>query len=422
MQSGAADKAMQTRRLAIGISALGGALAGAVMMAAFTYSQFISPPVFYALFALAGGVYGAFAGVGIRLLLPHFGLASIVRYAALVAFGFLGGCLLGFWRSEITFWAAFALPPIIGAVFGHIARRWIAEAGDFPPMTGNPGWALGAVVFSPAYFLLGLLLVLIIVPGLQSAGVTPFSILPGAAAGALGGWISGRISANNIASGLKYRAERAALKQKPQVLAAAIRADGDDVTVALGALAEQQVAAVDVLDVVDESDEAAFKQKTKTRGFDLPLPETPRQWRMVLGSGVLVFAAAAVFFSLFPTRVVQVMVTPTYPITTPIPYPTDIPSAFFMLPTPTPDPSLPQPRYSVGEQVQVLNLSPDLQEYTDFWIRGFYYADNTWIYEVATADGITFVRSEAQVAPTIARMTASPEPLPTLTPTQTERP
>lgn len=422
MQHDAAENA-QTRRLAILLTALGGALAGAVIIATFLYSQFIPPPVFYALFALGGIIYGAFAGVGIRLLLPRFSLGYIARYAMLVAFGFLGGCLIGFWRSEVIFWTALVLPPLIGAVFGHIARRWIAEAGSFPPLTGKPGWALGAVVFSPLYLLLGLLLVLVIVPRLLTVGVTPLSILPAVAAGALGGWISGRISANNIRTGLAYRDERAALQQKPQVLAAAIHADSDAAPAALGALARQQVAAAEALEVVDERDDAALKQKAKRRSLDIPLPETPRQWRMVLGSGVLVFAAAAVFFSLFPTRVVEVMVTPTYPLITPIPYPTDSPS-MLMLPTPTPpyiDPSLPQPRYSVGEQVQVFNLSPDLQGYTDFWIRGFYYADNTWIYEVATADGVTFVRSEAQIQPTVERMTASPEPLPTYTPTPMPR-
>jgi hypothetical protein len=422
MQHNAAENT-QTRRLALGLTALGGALAGALITATFLYSQFISPPVFYALFALGGGIYGVFAGMGIRLLLPRFGLGHIARYAALVSLGFLGGCLIGFARSEIIFWTALALPPLIGAIFGHIARRWIAKAGDFPPIIGKPGWALGAVVFSPLYLLLGFLLMLVIVPRLLTVGVTPLSILPAVAAGALGGWISGRISANNIGAGLAYRAERSALQQKPQVLAAAIHTDSDAVPAALGTLAQQQVAAAEPLEVVDERDEVALKQKTKTRSLDIPLPETPRQWRMVLGSGVLVFAAAAVFFSLFPTRVVEVMVTPTYPLVTPLPYPTDIPS-MMMLPTPTPphiDPSLPLPRYSVGEQVQVLNLSPDLQGYTDFWIRGFYYADNTWIYEVTTADGVIFVRSEAQIQPTIERMTASPEPLPTYTATPMPR-
>ena len=147
MQDGAAIPTLQTRRLAMSLTALGGAIAGAILSTTFSYSGLVSPPIFYALFGLGGVIYGALACVGIRLQLPTFGWAKIARHAGLVGVGFLGGCLLAFSSSAFIFWAAFILPPLIGALLGHLARRWIAEAGNIPLVTGKPGWALGALVY-----------------------------------------------------------------------------------------------------------------------------------------------------------------------------------------------------------------------------------------------------------------------------------
>jgi hypothetical protein len=92
--------------------------------------------------------------------------------------------------------------------------------------------------------------------------------------------------------------------------------------VPLGELAQSQTAAApQPLDILPDPDEKP-KGKPKARPrLDVPLPETPRQWRMVGLASVLVFLSAAVFFFIFPVRTVTVML-PTatqQPFVTPVP-------------------------------------------------------------------------------------------------------
>jgi hypothetical protein len=83
----------------------------------------------------------------------------------------------------------------------------------------------------------------------------------------------------------------------------------------------------------------------------------------------------------------------------------------FVPPSPTWDanaatpPGVLAPRFSVNQQVRVLNLDPSLQPYTDFWVNDYYLSGYTWIYELRTSDGVVFVRTEDQVLP-------YPEPTP----------
>lgn len=476
----------QTRRLAIGLHALGGAIAGAVIIGAIENYNSIIPAALCALFGLGGAAFGIFAGAGIRLQLPAFGWTDVVRHAVLAGAGFAGGYLIAFANPSRIGVGVLILPIIIGALMGSFARRWIAKAGNFPSKRAKLGWAWGALIFMPSYLLLGLVLSLFVQSTFGNNYLfgefsTLISVSAGALAGALGGWMSGWITVKNIVSGLGYRAERATLKQKQQVLAAAIR-DDNNPPAQLGTLVQQQATPIDTLQVVDEDNDAALKQKAKARVLDIPLPETPRQWRMVLGVGVLVFAVAAIFFSLFPTRVVEVLVTPTYPPPTEVLYPTglndfylnfDWATPFIAMGSLTPLPpsvgvitrGTPvyilqshqtqfgdllytvedrngnfahgwiwqiEPTYFPIEPYIHPSLPPPLYSIgqqirtvsSEFLVDSFFWTGETWMYDLLGEDGEILSLGEQEITPMLSVLTPTPFPTraPTTTPVKTPQP
>jgi hypothetical protein len=209
MRDNGANTNIQTQRLAIGLHALGGAVAGATLSTTFFYSTpSVSPPVFYTLFGLGGVIYGALAGVGIRLLLPAFSWNNVLRHATLVSAGFMGGCIICFAIPNILIVTVFVLPPLMALLLGYFARRWIADVGDFPRGAGKLGWTLGALVYTPVFYLLTFALMSpLAVRNLADGEITPVFTIGGALAGALGGWISGWITTANIQAGLKSRTD-----------------------------------------------------------------------------------------------------------------------------------------------------------------------------------------------------------------------
>ena len=150
--------------------------------------------------------------------------------------------------------------------------------------------------------------------------------------------------------------------------------------------------------------DAEIKRKRKAKPILLPAPRSARDWRMVVLAGLLVFGLAGVFFWFFPIRRVEVVMP--QPTAAPFPYPTP-PQLDLMQPPPTPvyDPA---PRFSNGQAVQVLNLTPDVAGYVLWWVLRAQWlpVEQEWIYEVATIDGITLMRAEDQLV-------AYPYPTPT---------
>ncbi|MCC6617159.1 MAG: hypothetical protein IT320_27040 [Anaerolineae bacterium] len=168
--------------------------------------------------------------------------------------------------------------------------------------------------------------------------------------------------------------------------------------------------------------EAEIQGKPKVkRGIDIPVPETPRQWRMVTLAGLLVFVQVAAFFLIFPVRTVTVFVTPL-PNPTVVPYPTppmvSLQGTQMIFPPPTqPLPDVdPPPLYFIGQKVLVANLSPDIANYVDWWVSRYQWLpeEREWIYEVVTFNNITIMRAEDQLAP-LPMPPALPMPSPTPT-------
>ncbi|MBE0690473.1 MAG: hypothetical protein IH587_10180 [Anaerolineae bacterium] len=183
------------------------------------------------------------------------------------------------------------------------------------------------------------------------------------------------------------------------------------------------------LEVVSAPDEKLKGKLKAKRRVDIPVPETPRQWRMVALAGLLVFGLAAAFFTIFPVRTVTVLVTPQAlagPPFAPYPTPPIPPQGTQMLfPPPTqPLPNLdPQPLYYIGQKVQVANLTPDVANYVDWWVSRYQWLpdEREWIYEVVTFENISIWRAEDQLAP-LGTPTRVPTSTPTYTPTIPIRP
>jgi len=177
------------------------------------------------------------------------------------------------------------------------------------------------------------------------------------------------------------------------------------------------------LEVVSAPEET-IKGKPKRR-IDIPVPETPRQWRMVTLAGLIVFVLVAAFFLIVPVRTVTVFVTPP-PIPTMASFPTaTIPLLGTQMIFPPSTQALPdtepQPLYFIGQKVQVANLTPDIANYSDWWVSGYRWLpeEGEWIYEVVTFNNITILRAENQLAPV---PTPSPLAPPSATPTIPIRP
>jgi hypothetical protein len=270
---------------------IGGALAGAVVSLTFFNAGLIVPAVFYGLFALAGALYGVFAGLGIHRQIAAFDSDRIVGYTLLVATGFTGIAIAAFTLHQIgllnIFVSAFVLPPIAGIVCGRIARSMIASAAHNHPMHTQPGWMWAAAVYSPSFFIASVLI------GALVASVTTLEAynlvvsIPGALAGAFGGLISGALTAARIDSALGY----AQGPRSPQTISAGAHGS---------------------LEIVPD---AEVKAKSALK-LDLPLPETPRQWRMVGLAALIVFLGAGGLYSIFPNLDLGldpvVQITPTY--------------------------------------------------------------------------------------------------------------
>ncbi|MCL4251777.1 MAG: hypothetical protein KJ065_26730 [Anaerolineae bacterium] len=178
------------------------------------------------------------------------------------------------------------------------------------------------------------------------------------------------------------------------------------------------------LEVVSAPDEQIKGKPKAKRRIDVPVPETPRQWRMVALAGVIVFALAASIFTIFPVRTVTIIVTPPA-LPSPVPYPTELmltlpPQGTQMIfppptqPLPTGDPS---PLYYIGQPVHVANLTPDIANYSQWWVSRYDWLpqEGEWIYEVVTFNNITIVRAENQLSPFT---TPTPVPFLTATPAQ----
>lgn len=163
--------------------------------------------------------------------------------------------------------------------------------------------------------------------------------------------------------------------------------------VSLGDLIQaKNVEDVEQLNVVDAPDiKPKRKPKPKPVTYS-PLPQTRGQWLMIGVMAACVFVLAGIFFWVFPTRTVEIYVTPTQP-----PIQTYAPP--------------PDPLYQVNQKVQVFNLTPDVAGYQDWWVSRPQWLPNegVWIYEVRTYDGITLMRAENQLAP-IPPATTTPVP------------
>ncbi len=255
------------------LTLLGGAAAGAVIAFTFFHAHLVVPAAFYGLFALAGAIYGVFAGLGIRKQIPGFDADRIFSVALLSAIGFAAVAIIAFTLHQARvvniFLSAFILPPLAAMVCGRIARRMIASAAQMPRKQMSPGWMWGAVVYSPGFIFAGLLVGAIFGVA-YSPNLNLFVLIPGAVSGAVGGLISGIVMSERIQSARAHLQAR-----RPEVIAA-------------GAHGSLQV-------VPDEE----MKDKRAVQ-IDLPLPETPRQRRMVALTALIMLLGSFALYSAFP--------------------------------------------------------------------------------------------------------------------------
>ncbi len=252
------------------LAALGGAAAGALVLWSFDLGQ--QRITFYAAFALAGAVYGLLAGFGIRMQVASFHTRRVFGLALLVAVGFV--CIIGLAVLidpviHISI-SSFFLPPIAGIMFGQIARASIAESARIGTRRSGPAWGWGAAVFTPGFWVFSSLLAPVFNRIFTSYDSTVL-ILYGAMAGAIGGLVSSRMLSKRI---------EAEMQNAPW--------------------AQQTISAGEhgTLEVVPDY-EAKAKAKAAPK-LDLPLPETPRQWRMVGLTALVVFIGAGFWFAVLP--------------------------------------------------------------------------------------------------------------------------
>jgi hypothetical protein len=189
---------------------LGGGIAGLILTYAVFHWNSLPPPTIYGLFAFAGGLYGIFAGVGVRILLPSFSIIKIIAYAALVSCGFtlispiFTPAILEAIITSLSLIFIFS-PPITGLVAGKLARHLIANAGRFTLKYGEPAWSGAPIIFIVTFFFAMFCLFPILysfvdeVPQLISLS----SLLPaGFVAGTVAALYSGFISLDNVVKGL----------------------------------------------------------------------------------------------------------------------------------------------------------------------------------------------------------------------------
>ncbi len=358
----------------IPLQTLAGGIAGLIVTVAFFASPLISPVVFYGWYALAGAIYGGAVGLAARSLLPTFSTTDIAKMSGIVAAGFFATLFIAITLNQHNIvsvaYTAFVLPPLVAMICGAQARRLIVKAGEFTDDRGRPGFFWGALTFAPGFWLFGLLMgaaTAWFVPSMPSASMPFFALVPGILAGALGGWLSGSLLTRRI---------RAAFADENTAVT------GDQLA---------WEAAGETLTVID-----APKEKPKGVPKSYPAPTLALPYRIIAATGAVTFAAAWLIFSTLPTLPRIGNVQPPF-----VP-----PSPTWDANAPFPAGSLP-PRFSINQQVQVANLDPSLQPYTEFWINDYYLSGYTWIYELRTHDGITFLRSEDQVAP-LPQPTTSP--------------
>ncbi|MCA9905650.1 MAG: hypothetical protein KC547_17465 [Anaerolineae bacterium] len=393
------------------IVALGGAIAGGSYGAALMRSDLWSLilPVFGGL-AMGLAMSQALAQAGVRQR-PLHQLSLLVIWALgsgtmLLIFAlFFNSASLSVFRLVIFL----VMPVIAGWLTGQATHNVIQSgvgarlAGLFLPAT----WAAGFVAFYLSYFVLATSVV-------SFRDETMGTTLPTWMQIFLIGLIGGALAAG-AAGWLMFRNLR-------RVLANPISVQMRD------SLNAGQHGALEVVHAPDE--QLKGKPKAKRR-IDVPVPETPRQWRMVALAGVLVFALAAGIFTIFPVRTVTIIVTPPLmPSVAPFPTQPAIPPQGTQMLFPPPTQPLPDfdppPLYYVGQSVHVANLTPDIANYSQWWVsrQQWLPQEREWIYEVVTFDNITIVRAENQLSPFTTPtpalfFTATPAQLPPPEPTST---
>ncbi|MCA9907159.1 MAG: hypothetical protein KC519_00820 [Anaerolineae bacterium] len=393
------------------IVALGGAIAGGSYGAALMRSDLWSLilPVFGGL-AMGLAMSQALAQAGVRQR-PLHQLSLLVIWALgsgtmLLIFAlFFNSASLSVFRLVIFL----VMPVIAGWLTGQATHNVIQSgvgarlAGLFLPAT----WAAGFVAFYLSYFVLATSVV-------SFRDETMGTTLPTWMQIFLIGLIGGALAAG-APGWLMFRNLR-------RVLANPISVQMRD------SLNAGQHGALEVVHAPDE--QLKGKPKAKRR-IDVPVPETPRQWRMVALAGVLVFALAAGIFTIFPVRTVTIIVTPPLmPSVAPFPTQTAIPPQGTQMLFPPPTQPLPDfdppPLYYVGQSVHVANLTPDIANYSQWWVsrQQWLPQEREWIYEVVTFDNITIVRAENQLSPFTTPtpalfFTATPAQLPPPEPTST---
>lgn len=400
MASAEAAEPQERIWLPVLIVALGGAIAGGSYGLAFATSD-----VWFMILPMLGGLA---MGMAMSLALTHAGLTlSRDHRLRLLAVWMLGsGTILlifsVFFRSLPSGLATLALlliPVVAGWLTGRGTHGVIERAagarleGLFLPAI----WATGFVAYFLSYF--------IILPIIATIGAdTVARSLPTNTDLLLTSLIGGALTAG-AAGWLMFRNVRRALSAVNPVQT------GDS-------LDAGQHGALEVVSAPDE--QLKGKPKAKRR-IDVPVPETPRQWRMVALAGVIVFTLAAGIFTIFPVRTVTIIVTPPA-LPSPVPYPTlpmlTLPpqGTQMIFPPPTqPLPNVdPPPLYYIGQPVHVANLTPDIANYSQWWVSRYDWLpqEREWIYEVVTFNNITIVRAEKQLSPF-----TTPTPVPFFTPT-----
>jgi hypothetical protein len=193
--------------------ALGGGIAGLIIIISAINWQSIPPVLIHVLFGLSGAIYGICAGFGVRSILPRFGMRSIVRYSGLIGFGFALISLTigaGFSESANNLLVLFALPAplLIGAILGRLASNLISATGQFPSQYGQPAWAGAPVIFIISFNFIILCIVWALVIADNFIDTVPnwldvsFVVPSGVGAGIVTALYSGLITFDNIIKGL----------------------------------------------------------------------------------------------------------------------------------------------------------------------------------------------------------------------------
>jgi hypothetical protein len=201
---GAMQQTMQeaaARRWLLVMTTFGGALAGAGVGIAFQQSPHITPFVFYSIVGLSGTVFGALSAIGV-LTLRRARLPVVARHALLAGAGFTMSALIAIginqvWIGSFTLTALF-LPCIMGILWGRIASRWLWHELGIAGARLPIGWGWGALIYTPTLIPPLYVAYSLFYRAFSSYYEFLFWVFGGACTGAVGGFLSARVTLGSL--------------------------------------------------------------------------------------------------------------------------------------------------------------------------------------------------------------------------------